>query len=69
MRNGKKADRTSASETGIGVLNERSLHASLKEWYAEPGDATEVKVDGYVIDLVRGERLIEFLNESANPKE
>ena len=44
----------------IGTLRERSLHASLKEWYAEPGDKVEVPVDGYVIDLVRGDTLIEI---------
>ena len=43
----------------IGTLRERPLHASLKRWYAEPGDRTEVAVDGYVIDLVRGDLLIE----------
>jgi hypothetical protein len=44
---------------GIGVLRERHLHASVKRWYAEPGDREEVRVDGYVIDLVRGDLLIE----------
>ena len=48
-----------ASAPGIGTLRERPLHASLKRWYAEPGDRTEVAVDGYVIDLVRGDLLIE----------
>jgi len=45
---------------GIGVRNEKSLHAALKQWYAQPGDQIEVKVDGYVIDLVRGGELIEI---------
>jgi hypothetical protein len=48
-----------ASAPGIGTLRERPLHASLKRWYTEPGDRTEVAVDGYVIDLVRGDLLIE----------
>ena len=47
------------SAPGIGTLRERPLHASLKRWYAEPGDRTEVAVDGYVIDLVRRDLLIE----------
>ena len=38
----------------IGLLNEKPLHAALKAWYAQPGDAIEVKVDGYFIDIVRG---------------
>jgi len=45
---------------GIGVLKESSLHASLKEWYFEPGDSLETKVDGSIVDLVRGEMCIEF---------
>jgi hypothetical protein len=36
------------------------LHASLKRWYALPGDRIEVPVDGYVIDLVRPGVLIEI---------
>lgn len=43
----------------IGTLREKPLHASLKEWYACPGDRVEVPVDGFVIDLVRGDLLIE----------
>ncbi len=49
-----------AGARGIGVLNESSLHAGLKEWYAQPGDLLEAVVDGYVVDLVRGELLIEI---------
>jgi hypothetical protein len=44
----------------IGILNERALHAALKEWCALPGDQLEVKVDGYFIDIVRGDLLIEI---------
>lgn len=46
--------------SGIGTLREDSLHAALKAWYAEPGDLIECEVDGYVIDLVRGDLLIEI---------
>jgi hypothetical protein len=45
---------------GIGTLSERSLHAALKAWYAQPGDLPETRVDGFVIDLVRDELLIEI---------
>jgi len=45
---------------GIGLLNEKPLHASLKQWYARPGDRFEVTVDGYVIDIVRDDLLIEI---------
>jgi hypothetical protein len=44
----------------IGTLREKPLHASLKQWYAEPGDKVECPVDGFVIDLVRGDLLIEI---------
>jgi len=44
----------------IGTLNEKPLHASLKDFYAEEGDRFEVPLDGYCIDLVRGELLVEF---------
>ena len=44
---------------GIGTLQENSLHAALKNWYAQPGDQLEIMVDGYVIDLVRGDQLVE----------
>ncbi len=44
---------------GIGSLNESSLHRDVKAWYAQPGDLLEAQVDGYVIDLVRGDLLVE----------
>ncbi|MEM7342955.1 MAG: hypothetical protein AAF485_01820 [Chloroflexota bacterium] len=44
----------------IGSLNEKALHAALKQWYAQPDDQFEVPVDGFVIDIVRGEQLIEI---------
>ena len=45
---------------GIGLLSERSLHAALKEHLRQPGDALEVKLGRYVIDLVRDDLLIEI---------
>jgi hypothetical protein len=49
-----------AVSNGIGLRNERSLHAALKHWVAQPGDRFEVPLGGFVIDLVRGEQLIEI---------
>jgi hypothetical protein len=46
--------------SGIGSLNEKPLHASLKEWYARPGDRLEVTVDGFVIDIVQDDLLLEI---------
>lgn len=42
------------------MLNEKPLHAALKEWYAKPGDQFEVSVDGFVIDVVQGDLFIEI---------
>ena len=39
---------------------ESSLHESLKDWYSVPGDLVEAWVDGYLVDIIRGSRLIEI---------
>ena len=44
----------------IGTLNEKPLHEALKQWYAQPGDLFEVPVAGFVVDIVRGDLLIEI---------
>jgi hypothetical protein len=44
----------------IGTLRESSLHASLKELYAGPGDLLESVCSGFVVDLVRQDELVEF---------
>lgn len=46
--------------TAIGSLNEKPLHAALKEWYRQDGDLVEAPLEGFVVDLVRGELLIEI---------
>jgi hypothetical protein len=52
----------------IGVLREGPLHRELKALLAAPGDAFEVKVDGYVIDLVRADgELVEIQTGSFSP--
>lgn len=56
-----------AVANGINTYNEKSLHAALKQWYAQDGDQMEVPVDGYVIDLVRGDLLIEIQTGSFSP--
>ena len=48
----------------IGVLNEKSLHAKLKEWYFQPGDRFEEIIDGFHIDIVRNELLIEIQTQN-----
>lgn len=44
----------------IGTLAEKSLHAALKQWYAQRDDQIEVPLEGYHIDIVRGNLLIEI---------
>jgi hypothetical protein len=46
--------------TTIGSLNEKPLHAALKEWYRQEGDQVEVPTEGFVVDLVRDGLLIEI---------
>jgi hypothetical protein len=58
-----KRTQTSIATTkpsGIGTQNERSLHAELKQWHAQPGDQLEARVDGFVVDIVRDDLLIEI---------
>jgi hypothetical protein len=49
-----------SARPAIGTLNEGALHAQLKEWYRRPGDRVEAHVSGYVVDLVRGDLLVEI---------
>ena len=46
--------------SGIGELNERSLHRALKARYAVPGSVTEQAVDGFVADVMIGGRIVEI---------
>jgi len=48
----------------IGTLKEKSLHAELKSWFKMPGDKVETTIDGYIIDIVRGELLIEIQTQN-----
>ena len=57
---GEAQDDKKDQRKGINIQNERSLHAALKQWYAKPEDRFEVPVGRFVIDLVRGEQLVEI---------
>ena len=48
------------SRNGIGTLKEKSLHSDLIQWLAKPQDKFEEKIDGYIIDIVRGKKLLEI---------
>lgn len=44
----------------IATYNEQPLHAALKVWYAGPEDRLEMPLDGYVIDVVKDDLLVEI---------
>lgn len=48
----------------LSTYREGSLHAALKALYAKPGDRVEESVDGYVIDVVRDDELVEIQTAS-----
>lgn len=48
----------------VGTLREKSLHAALKAWYAQPDGEIEKPVAGYIVDVVRGDLLIEIQTAS-----
>ena len=48
----------------ISTLNEKSLHAELKAWYAQPGDLFEACIDGFIIDIVKDNMLVEVQTKS-----
>ncbi|MFQ5616687.1 MAG: hypothetical protein ACE5GO_09565 [Anaerolineales bacterium] len=54
----------SSQAPSIGTLAEKSLHAALKTWYAQPGDQLETRLDGFVIDIIRDDLLIEIQTRS-----
>ena len=41
-------------------MNEYSLHSAIKNWYSLPGDKFEVRIDGFIVDIVRESLLIEI---------
>ena len=56
-----------AGTNSIGEFNERSLHRALKARYAIAGSATEQVIDGYVADVVVGNRIVEIQTGSFSP--
>ena len=56
-----------ANTASIGEFNERSLHRALKARYAVGGSATEQVIDGYVADVVIGNRVVEIQTGSFSP--
>jgi hypothetical protein len=54
-------------QAAIGTLREGELHRQLKQWYRRPGDLVEEVVSDYVVDIVRGDLLIEIQTGSFTP--
>jgi hypothetical protein len=48
------------TEGTFGSKRESSLHSGLKKWYFLEGDRLEAKVDGFMVDIARGDLLIEI---------
>lgn len=49
-----------ASRERFATYRERSLHAALKELYTRPGDRQEAEVDGFLVDVLREEGIVEI---------
>lgn len=45
---------------GIGSLSEFSLHKSLKSLYSQPGDEVEYSIEGWVVDILAQDEIIEI---------
>ncbi len=54
------ASDASLGSHNIGTQTEGSLHAALKLHVSQPGDRFEVPLGGFVVDVVRGDTLIEI---------
>ena len=50
---------TNNSRSGIGTLNENSLHADIIHSLFQDGDQLEAEVDGFYIDILRQDKAIE----------
>ena len=53
-----------AASSGLSTYREGSLHAVLKALYTRPADRVEESVDGYVVDVVRDDELVEIQTAS-----
>ncbi len=51
---------------GIGTLQEKTLHAILKDYYAPDKDMQEIPIKGYVADIYTGSEIIEIQTGNFN---
>jgi len=47
-------------EDALRSRRESSLHSTIKKWYFVEGDRLEAKVNGFIVDIARGDLLIEI---------
>jgi hypothetical protein len=45
-------------------LNEKPFHEALKKWYLQSGDRLEVTVDGFIVDILRGNLIVEIQTQN-----
>lgn len=57
---------TERDRNGIGTLQEKTIHAILKDYYAPDKDMQEIPVNGYVADIFTGEEIIEIQTANFN---
>lgn len=51
---------------GIGTLQEKTVHAVLKDYYAPDSDMQEIPIEGYVADIYTGCEIIEIQTANFN---
>jgi len=54
------------SQQGVGTLQEKTIHAVLKHYYAPDKAAHEQKVEGFVADILQGNEIIEIQTRNFN---
>lgn len=51
---------------GIGTLQEKTVHAVLKDYYSPDTDMQEIPIEGYVADIYTGTEIIEIQTANFN---
>ena len=51
---------------GIGTYQEKTLHKVIKNYYSDSPNEQEIKVDGYICDIVKDDVIIEIQTRALN---
>lgn len=54
------------ARNGIGTLQEKTIHAVLKNYYEEDSDKQEIPIDTFVADIYNGKEIIEIQTAQFN---